>query len=1079
MSELIGQTIGNYRLEALLGSGGMGQVFRGRHVHLDRLAAVKVMHDLMASDPGFQARFRQEARAIAALRHPHIIEIFDFGAQDERYYLVMELLPEGSLRALLRRQTAAGETRPLSQGLDLVRQAAEAVAFAHGQGIIHRDIKPDNMLLAPSTDEAAGYCLKISDFGLARLAERSIMTASGVTMGTPAYISPEQCQGLDLDGRTDIYSLGIVLYEVATGYLPFDVKTLSEAVYKHVYTAPPPPREVCADLPVELSTIILRCLAKKPEERFASAAELAVAVQGALADPAVATVCPTAAGPPDAPRTVPPLTVPQPASPATPPPVPTGGGTSPVPRVHVLDENGETQRVVELTGDGLTLGRLPDNDVVLAADAVSRHHLRVDWDGSEVTVTDLGSSNGTVVDGARLTPNAVRPWTGQEVLQVGPFWLRVEEPAAGPELLTMESPRTGVQPPPGVAPPAPGPAPAGDRTGRIGVVLDHEAMTLTPGQPAVARVTLANLGSTVDHLAVTVEGVPESWVTGGREPVQLNPGAQATVTVPLTVPRVPESRAGDYPVTIRARSRKEPAETGTATARWTVLPFTAPAMGIEPGRAGGQTQATYGITVRNGGNSPTAYVLTGADEENALSYDFQPEQVALEPGAAADVRLTVQAPQRWIGIPQVKSFTVRSQPAGGAPAPAEAGPPPVPAQFVHRVLIPVWLPPVLALMIPLGIYLFTLFVPRPTADLQVDKEVVTRGEPVTLTWRVRNASSIVLEPLGEKITETEGSRAFTPDGPTTYELVATSRWGTARAKRLVGMNEAPVVISEFKAEPKEIKPGGTTPITLTWKILNAASAEIQGTSDGPVTVDKEAGSLSVPPPPETKNYTLVATDRAGVKTPKTVTVTRLPELPEITFKTSASSIAEGKKVTLTWAVKHAEKVALSITSQGAAAPDIPVDATGTRSETPEATTVYTLKATGYTGKEKATDPQTVTVKTGVPKLFKPRDGDEFVIRGPDHQPVQMEWEQVIRRGWYEVALELDHGGGSWNPYGTNKVFGNIYMPQLSLGDNTYRWRVRAISPTNGEGEWSGWRTFTVRSTYRPGGPTRAPAGRTR
>lgn len=279
MTDLSGQTIGNYRIEATLGSGAMGEVFRGVHIHLGRRSAIKVMHPRLAADPSFQRRFEHEAQIIAALTHPHIIGVQDFGDDNNRLYLVLELADAGSLRTLLLRQPE-GHTCPLPLGLELVAQAADGLAYAHEHGMIHRDIKPDNLLLRanmPSpTDTPGAYTVKISDFGLARMTEADDgMTATGVMMGTPAYMSPEQCQGNTLDGRCDIYALGVVLYEVAVGFPPFQTTSLTEAVYKHVYTPPPPPRSVRADVPSDLERIILRCLAKKPEERYPTAAALA------------------------------------------------------------------------------------------------------------------------------------------------------------------------------------------------------------------------------------------------------------------------------------------------------------------------------------------------------------------------------------------------------------------------------------------------------------------------------------------------------------------------------------------------------------------------------------------------------------------------------------------------------------------------------------------------------------------------------------------------------------------------------------------------------------------------------------
>jgi serine/threonine protein kinase len=174
MSDLIGQTIGNFKIEELLGIGGMGMVYQAQHLHLKRPAAVKVMHANLANDPGFQARFRQEAQSIASLEHPHIVKIYDFGEQNGQFYLVMELLTEGSLRTLLQRRANTGKAWPLAFSLDLIRQASEALSYAHSHGVVHRDIKPDNMLLVVQRNQAGRQShigLKLSDFGLARLTE--------------------------------------------------------------------------------------------------------------------------------------------------------------------------------------------------------------------------------------------------------------------------------------------------------------------------------------------------------------------------------------------------------------------------------------------------------------------------------------------------------------------------------------------------------------------------------------------------------------------------------------------------------------------------------------------------------------------------------------------------------------------------------------------------------------------------------------------------------------------------------------------------------------------------------------------
>jgi serine/threonine protein kinase len=295
MKDLVGQTLGHYRIEAVLGYGGMGQVFRGKHVYLGRAAAVKVMHEHLATNSTFRERFLREAKATAALRDPHIVEIYEFGEQDGLLYLVMELSTEGTLSALLRpHATEQAVPLQLIVGLDLVRQAAEGLAAAHALGMIHRDIKPDNLLLTrlSNPDRISGqYQLKISDFGLARLSESSGLTTGG-PVGTPAYMSPEQTQNATLDGRSDLYSLGVVLYEVVTGYLPFQINSFSNAVQQHSNAAPFPIRQLRPDLPPIVEQIILRCLAKRPEERYQTGSELAGALQEAINDAGLATRAP-------------------------------------------------------------------------------------------------------------------------------------------------------------------------------------------------------------------------------------------------------------------------------------------------------------------------------------------------------------------------------------------------------------------------------------------------------------------------------------------------------------------------------------------------------------------------------------------------------------------------------------------------------------------------------------------------------------------------------------------------------------------------------------------------------------------
>ncbi len=683
MTDFIGQTIGQYRIEAPLGSGGMGQVYRGVHKLLNRPAAIKVIQAHLAADPDFRSRFLREAQSAAALKHPNIVEIYDFGEQDGILYLVMELMTDGSVRTLLGHNV--GQPLPLSLGLDLVGQAARGLAAAHAQRMVHRDIKPDNLLLNRSSELTQGgeqYALKISDFGLARLAEAVGQTTTGVPMGTLAYMSPEQCQSKPLDGRSDLYSLGVVLYEVATGYRPFQIDNFADALNKHVNVAPRSPREVRPDLTPMLETIILRCLAKKPEERYATGTELAFALQQVLSNLGLGGMAYAGLPTPTA------GTVLQPDGGAPAPAVSTLPGTSAVPRVRVLDQSGQTLQVVEVKSQGLTIGRQSGNDIVLPSQAVSRQHVQVIWDGKQVIVKDLGSSNGTLLEGVRLLPQVSQMWMERQMIRVGPFWLRLEgaSQAGGlPTQATQLRPSTFS-------------ASTTQRTPilseRIGIAVTPKTLTITPGQPATIQVMLTNLGNTVDWFTPTVEGVPPEWVQRPVETTQLNPGMQETVELSVNVARAPNNRAQDYPVTIRARSREKPNESGTAQARWTVLPFKEEAMSLEPRRASGRGKASYTVSLYNGGNTASLYQLGGEDDEQLLDYRFRYNPVDLDVGQEARVPLTVHGHRRFIGREERKPFQLRAGQVGNPPTQLVSG------EFVNKALLPPWI--VLAFLLIAG-----------------------------------------------------------------------------------------------------------------------------------------------------------------------------------------------------------------------------------------------------------------------------------------------------------------------------------------------------------------------------------------
>ncbi len=269
------ERLGRYRIAGEIGRGAMGVVYRGEDEALGRVVAIKTIITKMGDEEhaGYLARFRQEAKALGGLNHPAIITVYEFGDEQGLAYLAMEFLEGRELRDLL-----TSERMPIPVALDIAAQVAEGLAFAHAHGIVHRDIKPTNIMVL------AGRRAKIMDFGIARVRTSDVKTQTGMVLGSPKYMSPEQVLGSGIGNRSDIFSLGVVLSEMLSGVPPFSGESIHQLMFQVCNTRPAPPSHLNPAVPPVVDLIVAKALEKDPAARYADAAELAADLRRALAE---------------------------------------------------------------------------------------------------------------------------------------------------------------------------------------------------------------------------------------------------------------------------------------------------------------------------------------------------------------------------------------------------------------------------------------------------------------------------------------------------------------------------------------------------------------------------------------------------------------------------------------------------------------------------------------------------------------------------------------------------------------------------------------------------------------------------
>ena len=526
MEDPSGRYFGVYRIIEPLGRGGMASVYKAYQPAVDRHVALKVLPSHLAEDPEFLARFKQEAKVLAKLQHPHILPVHDFGESDGFTFIVMPFIKTGTLAARL-----TGQPLPFDQIKRVIMQIGDALDCAHAQGLVHRDIKPSNILL-----DERGNCL-LADFGIAKILEGGdTLTATGGLIGTPKYMSPEQGLGTALDGRSDVYSLGVVLFEMATGQVPYEAETPLAVVVKHIRDPLPVPSRVNPDIAEPLQRMIFRAMHKEASERFATAGAMVEAMSGMTLAPAPSTAEPAVTVPMTG---VPPLptvamagpggddnvTVPNTVAAGAVPPAMAQDAT-PAP-----DTGGVRTESPDVTQSGTSDMRRPVAVGVAALVVLALLLFFAPWNNSETELTQA-QNQPTPETSAISDTGGVVSATGAPEPDAEPTGTQPAD-STQPGDSTQPATTTQTDATTSIANGAPGTAPATAATGELLISVDTPSSVTVDGD-AVGRVEAGiPLSITVPVGQHLVIATAEDGLTRDQAVVDLSDGARQVVVLEL------------------------------------------------------------------------------------------------------------------------------------------------------------------------------------------------------------------------------------------------------------------------------------------------------------------------------------------------------------------------------------------------------------------------------------------------------------------------------------------------------------------------------------------------------------------
>ncbi len=412
-TSLLGKTLSHYKLVELIGEGDIATVYKAYQQSLNRWVAVKVLH---SNDQNVLARFEREAKAVARLRHRNILMVYEYGVVENLPFIAMEYVEQGTLESHL-----TGKPLPWTQAVSIAISVAEALHYAHGHGLIHRDVKPSNILL-PQQDWPL-----LGDFGMVKVSDADkALTATGLIMGSPAYIAPEQARGEKIGIHADMYALGIILFKMVTGQLPFDFQNTNRLMLAHLQDDPPSVRSLNQSCPADLEKIILKTLEKSPRDRYDDMEAMIAALRRVLGTSTIDVDIPDSAE-----LEVFSSDVPSKPFPSSDEIVAASNNAQQAaieePRLLLPDQNIAIPLILNLGEDGVVIGRIhgknqvdvdlgPYGGVELG---ISRRHSRLTLHNGKWLINDLGSTNGTQLNNIKLTPGTAAPLKNGDILQFG------------------------------------------------------------------------------------------------------------------------------------------------------------------------------------------------------------------------------------------------------------------------------------------------------------------------------------------------------------------------------------------------------------------------------------------------------------------------------------------------------------------------------------------------------------------------------------------------------------------------------------------------------------------------------------